>query len=111
MSLKASPLSYGAFVTKNAITLIFFCLGVGLAQENIVPGVNKLFDPELRYVKYIPSGTDRVVSRSKYLDKLHGFDHQKLQNCFEGSKRRVQKGIVLGETWIWLICYIFRADV
>lgn len=73
MSLKASPLSYGAFVTKNAITLIFFCLGVGLAQENIVPGVNKLFDPELRYVKYIPSGTDRVVSRSKYLDKLHGF--------------------------------------
>ena len=73
MSSKASPLSYGAFVTKNAITLIFFCLGVGLAQENIVPRANKLFDPELRYVKYIPSGTDRVVSRSKYLDKLHGF--------------------------------------
>ena len=53
--------------------LIFFCLGVGLAQENIVPGANKMFDPELRYDKYIPSGTDRVVSRSKYLDKLHGF--------------------------------------
>ena len=60
----------------------------------------------------LPSKQFRVFWSKKgskvwHLAKLHGFDHQK--NCFEGSKRRVQKGIVLGETWIWLICYSFSS--
>ena len=43
------------------------------AQENMVGSTSKFFDPELRYTEYRPNQTDRVISRSKYMDQLWGF--------------------------------------
>ena len=53
--------------------LIFFFFGLGFSQDDIVSGPYKLSDPELFYDRYTPSATDRVISRSKYLDQLQGF--------------------------------------
>ena len=53
--------------------LIFFFFGLVFSQDDIVSGPYKLSDPELFYDGYTPSGTDRVISRSKYLDQLQGF--------------------------------------
>ncbi len=53
---------------------VFFLIITGIhAQDNMVGTANKLFDPELRYNKYTPNRTDRVISRSKYHDQLQGF--------------------------------------
>jgi len=63
----------------NAIILIRFFTAIFLittgihGQDNKAGSANKLFDPELPYNKYTPSRTDRVISRTKYLDQLQGF--------------------------------------
>ena len=64
------------FIFKQLIKSlpVFFLIITGIhAQDNMVGTANKLFDPELRYNKYTPNRTDRVISRSKYHDQLQGF--------------------------------------
>ena len=66
--------------------------------------------PSKQFLIFCPKNSSKKGSKVWHLDKLHGFDHQKLQNCLEGSKRRVQKEIVLGEIWIWcFFCHIFSS--
>jgi len=35
--------------------------------------INLLSDPNLNYKNYTPKTTDKIISRSVYLDKLYGF--------------------------------------
>ena len=58
---------------KIFFTAIFLIITGIHGQDNKAGSANKLFDPELPYNKYTPSRTDRVISRTKYLDQLQGF--------------------------------------
>jgi hypothetical protein len=65
-----------AFMLKNLLVLM---LAIGLysckKNENEEDQLRSdyIADPHLIYNKYEPSTTDLVISRSAYLDKLHGF--------------------------------------
>ena len=58
------------FTLTKSYYLIFFYLELGLAQEYMAVGAKILFDSELHYSLYVPDGTDRIISRTEYLDQL-----------------------------------------
>ena len=61
------------FTLTKSYYLIFFYLELGLAQEYMAVGANTLFDSELHYFLYVPDGTERIISRTAYLDQFQGF--------------------------------------
>ena len=61
------------FMLTKSYYLILFCLELGFAQEYMAVGANTLFDSELHYSLYVPDGTERIISRTAYLDQFQGF--------------------------------------
>ena len=47
--------------------------GVGLLAIALLQAQSQLADPELDYPAYTPKPTDRILSRSKYMEQLQGF--------------------------------------
>ena len=47
--------------------------GVGLLAIVLLQAQSQLADPELEYPAYTPKPTDRILSRSKYMEQLQGF--------------------------------------
>ena len=47
--------------------------GVGLFAIALLQAQSQLADPELEYPAYTPKPTDRILSRSKYMEQLQGF--------------------------------------
>jgi len=47
--------------------------GVGLLAIALLQAQSQLADPELEYPAYTPKPTDRILSRSKYMEQLQGF--------------------------------------
>ena len=47
--------------------------GVGLLAIALLQAQSQLTDPELEYPAYTPKPTDRILSRSKYMEQLQGF--------------------------------------
>ena len=47
--------------------------GVGLLAIVLLQAQSQLADPELEYHEYTPKPTDRILSRSKYMEQLQGF--------------------------------------
>jgi len=60
------------FVKKTHVSLIFisflFSNNLGAQSKK-----NVVFNPDMTYKKYEPKNTDKVISRSEYLEKLYGF--------------------------------------
>ena len=70
-------------------TILLVFVGVSSCQKNgnpnevnksgnqesseILSSSNDLFDPQLNYKSYSPKVSDKVISRSKYLNKMYGF--------------------------------------
>lgn len=48
--------------------LVILCAGCGVNTTTRSPA-----DPELRYSDYKPASTDRIISRSEYMNRLQGF--------------------------------------
>jgi len=57
------------FSKKITIVIMFICFFMFCSK----PVSNSVVDPNLTYKKYIPQKTDRIISRTEYADKLHGF--------------------------------------
>ncbi|WP_299525202.1 ADP-ribosylglycohydrolase family protein [uncultured Lutibacter sp.] len=63
---------YKMFVFLSVVFLSFFsCKEVKKETQSVIN--NQLVDKNLVYKNYIPKTTDKIISRSLYLDKLYGF--------------------------------------
>jgi hypothetical protein len=59
------------------VNYLLFCIVLiscqGLKKEKKTQTNQSMVDPELVYIDYSPKSTDRIISRSEYASKLHGF--------------------------------------
>lgn len=57
---------------RYGIIVLIFVVAFGSCL-NAQSSSKMFFDPELKYQPYKPKKSDRIISRSQYLDKLYGF--------------------------------------